>query len=93
MAGLGHVCVDATVGTVGAAALLGGLVHLDVLDEEGGGVETLCVGVGFGVLEQVEEVLGGLFGPAGAVGTEWLTCEGELVFVRRVGGGGVVRRA
>jgi len=50
VAGLGHVCVDTTVGTVGAAALLGGLVDLDVLDEEGGGVETLGVGVGFGVL-------------------------------------------
>jgi len=79
VARLRHVCVDATVGTVGAAALLRCLVHLDVLDEEGGGVETFGVGVGFGVLEEVEEVFGGLFGPAGTVGAEWLACGGGLV--------------
>lgn len=79
MAWLGHVCVDATVGTVSAAALLGCLVHLDVLDEESRGVEALCVGVGFGVLEEVEEVLGGLLGPAGTVSAERLTCGGGLV--------------
>jgi len=47
---------------------------LDVLDEESGGVEALCVGVGFGVLEEVEDVFGGLLGPAGTVSTERLTC-------------------
>jgi len=67
------------VGTVSAAALLRCLVHLDVLDEESGGVEALCVGVGFGVLEKVEEVFGGLLGPAGTVSAKWLTCGSGLV--------------
>jgi len=67
-----HVRVDATVSAVCAAALLGRLVHLDVLDEQVRGVEALGVGVGFGVAEEVEDVLGGLFGPAGAVGAEGL---------------------
>ncbi len=62
MARVGHVRVDTTVGTVGSAALLGGLVHLDVLDDQVGGVETLGVGVGLGVLEQTEEELGRLDG-------------------------------
>jgi hypothetical protein len=38
VAGVGHVRVDAAVGTVGAAALLGGLVDLDVLDDQVRGV-------------------------------------------------------
>lgn len=80
MARLRHVRVDAAVGAVCAAALLGCLVHLDVLDEQGGGVEALGVGVGFGVLEQVEQVFCGLFGPAGAVGAEWLAWwRGEML--------------
>ena len=69
-----HVRVDAAVGAVRAAALLGRLVHLDVLDEEVGGVEAFGVGIGFGVAEEVEDVLGGLFGPAGTVGAEGLAC-------------------
>lgn len=35
----------ATVGTVSSSALLGGLVDLDVLDDQGTGVKTLGVGV------------------------------------------------
>lgn len=60
------------VGTVGAPALLGGLVDLDVLDDQVAGVETLGVGVGLSVLEEAEEVLGGLDGPPGAGDTELL---------------------
>jgi len=78
-----HVRVDATVSAVCAAALLGRLVHLDVLDEQVRGVEALGVGVGFGVAEEVEDVLGGLFGPAGAVGAE------GLAWGERVSGCGV----
>ena len=55
----------ATVGTVSAAALLGSLVDLDVLDDQVAGVETLGIGVGLGVLEETEEELGRLHGPAG----------------------------
>lgn len=57
---------------VSAAALLGGLVDLDVLDNEVASVETLGIGVGLSVLEESEEELGGLDGPAGAGNTELL---------------------
>lgn len=56
----------AAVGAVGAAALLGRLVHLYVLHDHVARVEAFGVGVGFGVLEQAEEELGGFDGPAGA---------------------------
>lgn len=62
------------MGTVSAPALLGGLVDLDVLDDQVAGVETLGVGVGLGVLEEREEVLRGLHGPPGTVDTELLAC-------------------
>jgi S-adenosylmethionine hydrolase len=61
-----------TVGTVCSAALLGSLVDLDVLDNEGTGVEALGVSVGLGVLEEVQEVLGRLDGPSGLGDTELL---------------------
>lgn len=51
--------------TVCASPLLGGLVDLDVLDDQVAGVQTLGVGVGLGVLEQALEELCGLDGPAG----------------------------
>lgn len=59
---------------VGASATLGSLVDLDALDDQVAGVETLGVGVGFGVLEQVEDVLDGLDGPAGLGHTVNLGC-------------------
>jgi hypothetical protein len=62
------------VGTVCASPLLGGLVDLDVLDDQVAGIETLGVGVGLGVLEQTEKELGGLDGPAGLGDTELLAC-------------------
>jgi hypothetical protein len=76
-----------TVGTVSAPALLGGLVDLDVLDDQVGGVETLGVGVGLSVLEETEKNLGGLDGPAGLGNTERLACGSQPLpmqnFVRR----------
>lgn len=60
--------------TVGTSPTLGGLVDLDVLDDEVAGVETLGVGVGLSVLEEVKEELGGLDGPAGLGDTERLAC-------------------
>ena len=63
-----------TVSTVCAAALLRSLVDLNVLDDEVASVKTLGVGVGLGVLEEGEEMLGGLDGPAGASDTELLAC-------------------
>jgi hypothetical protein len=62
------------VSAVCAAALLGGLVDLDVLDNQVASVETLGIGVGLGVLEQAEEELSRLDGPAGTGDTEGLAC-------------------
>jgi hypothetical protein len=61
-----------TVGTVSAPALLGGLVDLDVLDDQVAGVEALCVGIGLCVLEEAEQDLSRLDGPAGAGDAERL---------------------
>lgn len=63
-----------TVSTVGTSATLGGLVDLDVLDDEVAGVKTLGVGVGLGVLQQSEQLLSGLDGPASLGDTELLAC-------------------
>jgi hypothetical protein len=62
------------VGTVGSSPLLGCLVDLDVLDDQVAGVEALSIGIGFGVSEETEEVLGGLYGPSGARNTKLLAC-------------------
>lgn len=70
-----------TVGTVCAAALLWGLVDLNVLDDQVAGVETLGVGVGLSVLEQAQEELGGLDWPAGLGDTELLACVLFSVYV------------
>jgi len=70
--GVGHVRVDTTVSTVSAPSLLGSLVDLDVLDDQVLSVETLGVGVGLGVLEETDEDLSGLDGPAGLGDTESL---------------------
>ena len=76
MARVRHVGIDAAVGTVGAAALLGGLVDLDVLDDQVVSVEAFGIGVRFGVLQQVEKEVGGLDGVAGAVVAECFACDG-----------------
>ena len=60
--------------TVGTSATLGGLVDLNVLDDEVAGVKTLGVGVGLGVLQQSEQLLGGLDRPASLGDTESLAC-------------------
>lgn len=58
--------------TVGAAAALGSLVDLDVLDNQVSSVETLAISVGLGVLQKVNEELGGLDGPASLADTPLL---------------------
>lgn len=60
--------------TVSSAALLGGLVDLDVLDNQVAGVKTLGVGIGLGVLQELQEELGGLDGPPGTGDTPLLAC-------------------
>lgn len=64
MAGVALVRVDTTVGAVSAAAGLGGLLDDNVLDEQVLGREVLGVGVGLGVLEETENKLNRLDGPA-----------------------------
>lgn len=74
----------ATVGTVSSSALLGGLVDLDVLDDQGTGIKTLGVGIGLGVLQELEQELGGLHGPPGAGDTKslaYLSCRQLRVFI------------
>lgn len=67
-----------TVSTVSAAAALGSLVNLDALDNKVASVETLGVGVGLSVLEEVDQELGGLDGPAGLGDTELLAWRRKL---------------
>jgi hypothetical protein len=66
------------VGTVSAPALLGGLVDLDVLDDQVAGVEALDIGVGLSVLEETEQDLGGLDGPAGAGDAHSFACGSQF---------------
>ena len=72
------------MGTVGASAALGGLVDLDVLDNKVASVKTLGVGVGLSVLQEVDEELGGLLGPASLADTELLACRTQLAKVLRM---------
>jgi hypothetical protein len=76
------VCTYTTVSTVSAPSLLGGLVDLDVLDDQVAGVKTLGVGVGLGVLEETDEDLSGLDGPAGLGDTESLACSSQPMFLQ-----------
>jgi len=63
MAGGGHIGVDSAVGAVRSAPHLRGAVDLDVVDDEMVDVEAFVLRVGFRVLQQREEELGGLLGP------------------------------
>lgn len=66
------------MGTVRASALLGGLVDLDVLNNEGTGVEALGVGIGLSVLQETEKVLSRLDGPASTGNTELLAYSTQI---------------
>jgi hypothetical protein len=72
------------VGTVRPAALLGGLVDLDVLDDQVASVEALSIGVGLSVLEQAKEELGRLNRPAGARDAEGLAYAAKSMSVPAV---------
>ena len=71
--GVGRITY-AAVSPVRPAPLLGRLVDLDVFDDQVRRVQTLCVGVGLGVLEQVDEEGAGLLRPAGLCDAELLAC-------------------
>lgn len=58
--------------TVGASPLAGGLVDLDMLDDEVAGVEALRVGIGLSVLQETDEELSGLDRPASLGNAELL---------------------
>jgi len=62
------------MGTIRSAALLWGLVDLDVLDNEVGSVEALGFGVGLGVLQKAEQELSRLDGPPGTRNAKLLAC-------------------
>ena len=68
VAGRGHVGVDPTVGPVSSTSHLGGTVHLDVINDEVVGVQSLVLRVALGVLEHVEEELAGLERPTSLTG-------------------------
>ena len=59
-----HVGTSATVGAVGTTAHAGGLVDLDVGDDELVDIDGLFLGVGFGVLQESEHRDDALAGPA-----------------------------
>jgi len=60
------------VGTIRSSPLFRSLVDLDVLDNEIAGIQTLCVCVRFGVLEETEKEFGRFDGPTTLGGTESL---------------------
>ena len=59
-----HVRIDATVGPVRPTPHMGSPVHLNGVDDQVVGVQTLVLGVALRVLQEVEEELGRLLGPA-----------------------------
>lgn len=68
--GVGHVRIDTAVCTVSPPPLLWCLVHLDMLDDQIAGVETLGIGIRFSILEKAEQKFGRLDGPACLADTE-----------------------
>ena len=62
------------MGTICATLLLRCLVDLDVLDNQVAGIQALGIGICFCVLEEGEEMFGGLDGPAGTGDTELFAC-------------------
>ena len=61
------------MGTVCASPLLGGLVDLDVLDDQVRGIKTLGIGVGLSVPQKAEKELSRLDGPTSLGDTELLS--------------------
>lgn len=78
VSGAAHVGVNTTVGTVSAAAHVGSVVDLDVLDDELLNLEGAVFAVGLSVLEQVNEHASGLLGPA-TLGTRGLLASGKVL--------------
>lgn len=72
------------MGTIGATALLGRLVDLDVLDDQVARVEAFGVRVGLGVFQQAQEELGRLDRPTCARDTELLSCMGKRMSAFRL---------
>uniref|UniRef100_A0A5F9CBV9 Secreted protein n=1 Tax=Oryctolagus cuniculus TaxID=9986 RepID=A0A5F9CBV9_RABIT len=58
-----HVRVDPAVGSVGPAAHLGGLVHLDVLNDHRIYIQTLQLSITLCIFKHVQQKLGTFFGP------------------------------
>jgi hypothetical protein len=63
------------VSTVCSSALLGGLVNLDVLNDQIAGIETLGIRICLCVLEEAEKEFGRLDWPSSSRDTELLACD------------------
>ena len=59
-----QVSVDTTMGTVGAATHLRGLINLDVLDDNLVQGESLALSITLGILEETQEEMATLLGPS-----------------------------
>ncbi len=60
--------------SVRSTSLFRRLVHLDVFDDQVPRIQTLGIRIGFGILEEAEEELGGFDGPAGSGNAELFAC-------------------
>lgn len=60
--------------TIRSTTLLWSLVDLDMLDNEITRVKTLGIGIGFGVVQEVQEELGGFNGPPSSCDAECFAC-------------------
>lgn len=64
-----------SMSTVCSSALLGGLVDLDVLDDQVAGIKTLRICVCLCILEETEEKFGGFDWPSSSGNTKLLACD------------------
>ena len=70
---------NAAVGTISATVTLDRKLDGDVRDEETVDIELLVLGVGLGVLEEVQDVLAALSGPSALSGLLYISNKKEQV--------------
>ena len=76
---------DAAVSAISATVTLDGKLDSDVGDEETVSVKLLVLGVGLGVLEDVEDVLAALLGPSTLSSLLYMFKEKKTMRFRNVG--------
>lgn len=74
---VGQVGVRSTVSSVSSSSVLWSLVDLDVSDLQLSNIQTLSLGVGLSVSQQVLNVVDGLGRPSGLLDTPLLTLSGS----------------